>query len=160
MSTEFLPARKTGATLVMPFTGEVIELDQPSSDLAKFRDTLTQIRASLSQIARTVDEELAARLDAANRKSAQVGGWKLAVNRPDAPEYNLYCLRSTLADLVETALLEPSVIDETISEEVVVKVDHGSVRRLLDHPDPRVRNAIGGCVTRRPQQRRVEIKRT
>ena len=143
--------------VVAPITGEVLDLDAETDVLASVRDTLKLLRAEIDMAASKIDEELASRLDAANRRSVNVGGFTLKVNAPETTEWDSTALQIALAAMVEAEILHPSVMHETIKRTVLLKVDSRSAQRLLTHPDQRVRDAVAACATTKQQVRRVSV---
>lgn len=158
------PTPATSRELVIPLTGEVIDLDKAATtDLCEARQRLQDLTSDAGRVVAYLGEELARRLDAANKRTATVGEWDLEANAPTTDEYLLDVLTEELCRLVEAKVLESQVVGEVIVTPPPAKpsprVDKRELNKLKRHPDPRVRQAIGKARVRKTNRRSVRMTR-
>lgn len=150
--------------LVIPVTGEVINLDEATTtDLCEARQRLSDITADAGRVTGYIADELARRLDSANKRKATVGEYELETNAPTSDEYLLDVLRDELNGLVEAGVIEPQVVGEVIAvpppAEPRPRVMVRELNKLKNHPDPRVAAAIVKARVRKQNRRTVKINR-
>ena len=133
------PARQA----VDPLSGELVDLAaQTTTDLAEARDRVREVRDRVSSWARSLDEEITARLDFENTRSARVGEWEVKTTAPTVRETDVEALRAKLWDLVCEGVLSEAAVDSAFEEVVTVKVKRAGLNRLHKHADERVRELV------------------
>ena len=124
---------------VDPLSGELVDLAaQTTTDLAEARDRVREVRDAVSSWARSLDEEITARLDFENTRSAQVGDWKVTTQAPTLRETDAEPLRAKLCELVEEGVLSMAAVESAFEVVTTVKAKRAGLNRLHKHADPRV----------------------
>lgn len=150
-------------TLVQPASGELVELDAPTTDLVAGLERLEELVDRLMEFRRLVVDEVAARMDTANSRTERVGDYVLKTNAPTSEDYPVRPLREALRGLVEAGVLDPVVLERVIVTPPPTppepKVDKRELNKLKGHADPRVARAIGAVRQRTPNRRTLKIER-
>ena len=81
------PTKTITAPILHPQTGELVNLDAPTNELADLLDTYRQIDSESRRAKTAITDELARRFDHEGRASHTAGNWKLQVNSPEAVTY-------------------------------------------------------------------------
>lgn len=150
-----------GRELVHPATGEVLALDGPTDELARARRELIDLKAELDAAATHIDAELAARLDKANTRTAEVGRWRLKVNAPSSEEVNVGGLIDGIRELGALDVLDDVVVLSkliTYPPAPAPKVNRAELGKLKRHPDERVRALVARVTSASPTPRRVTVE--
>lgn len=157
MSTE-VSAPQSEAVAIRPSTGEALQLASEATDIlaAHRRDALDFINAERRFID-AVDEELTRRLDKANTRSAEVGGFRIETKAPTTTAWDAEKLGLVIADLIAEDLLEESVMEQVLIPQPD-KVNTAAAKKLLSHPDQRVRDHVATATTTVDQRRNVTVK--
>lgn len=146
-----------------PASGELVDLDAPTTDLAAGLEALDDLIDGLGDFRQVVVEEVTRRMDAYNSRTEHVGQYVLETNAPVTETYPLRQLRKALEGLVEANVLEAGVIDRVIKQPPPQpqdpKVDKRELNKLKGHGNPRVAAALGAVRERHPQRRTLKIKR-
>lgn len=145
-------------TIIHPATGEVIDLaEAPTDTIAEARHALTASRDAINDMTADIDQELSARLDTENLRSATVGDWTVTTTAPTRPRWDARLLAERLAVLVVAENLSQAAADAAVVP--APKVVAREAQKLLRHADPVVRAAVAECVADEPQRRRVTARR-
>jgi len=150
--------------VVIPVTGEAIDLNGPTTDLAR---TIEQIRGYLDgliDVRRHVADELAARLDTANSRTEQVGDYLIKTNAPTQEDYSPAVLRAELEELITAGTLDAVVLDRVITtpepKPPEPRVDKREINKLKRSTDPAVLRAVATARTITPNTRTITVTRT
>lgn len=146
---------------VDPLSGELVDLAaQTTTDLAEARDRVREVRDAVSSWARSLDEEITARLDFEARRSVEVGGWKVESQSPTLWETDTSALHEALTVLVNEGVLSPHALDAALQPVETVKASRRGLNALHKHADPRVRQVVGEYDREvENPNRRVTVKR-
>lgn len=148
----------TAVVAINPATGVAIELASEATDqLAGERRDVTDLRNALAQYAQAIDDELTARLDKENTRSAEVGGFKIETKAPTTLTFDPDTLHVALQDLIVEDILGKSVIDKVFIPQPD-KINRREVDKLLKHADKRVREHIASAGKEELQRRTVSVK--
>jgi hypothetical protein len=83
-------------TLVQPASGELVDLNAPTTELAAGLERLDELVMRLGDFRQAVTDELARRMDTANSRTERVGDYVLKTNAPTSEEYPVRPLREAL----------------------------------------------------------------
>lgn len=157
MSQEVVTA-SAAAVAINPATGVAVELPSETTDtLARERRDVTDLRNALAQYAQAIDDELTARLDKENTRSAVVGEWRIETKAPTALTFEPDRLAVAVLDLIAEGLLAESVAERVLIPQPD-KVNRRELDKLLRHADKRVREHIASVGTEEAQRRTVAVK--
>lgn len=147
--------------LMIPGTGELIPLDGPTDHLAEAFDAISDLERQLRDARGAIRAELLTRLDRENRRSAEVGDWKLEAEAPDQTDYDPDELAPILARLVGEEKISAEAMDKALERKVERLPRKRELSRLLGSAlltdDDRA--AILGCAKPRTRERRLTVKR-
>jgi hypothetical protein len=150
-------------TLVQPASGELVDLNAPTTELAAGLERLDELVMRLGDFRQAVTDELARRMDTANSRTERVGDYVLKTNAPTSEEYPVRPLREALRRLVELKVLDPVVLERVVKTPPPTppepKVDKRELNKLKNHADPRVARAIGAVRQRTPNRRTLKVER-
>lgn len=148
---------------IHPAYGTFVNLDDATNTIAVALDELGDLYDRLHAYRQALADELIARLDKANHRSAGVGEWKLTTNAPTVEEYDLGRLREELERLVADDVLEDDVVGRVIGtpppKPQAPTLRKGELNKLKRHPDSRVARAIGAARTITGQRRTLKVER-
>ena len=158
-ATEQAPGRE----LVHPTTGEILDLAAATTtDLAVVHGRVGDLMRQLADFRQHVVDEVAARMDRENARSAVVGGLKIETNAPTTDTYPVEALLDALTELVGADVLSPAVVERVIEtplpkepEPVVRKAE---LNRLRAHNNPVVVAKLDAVRVRNPQRRTLKIQ--
>lgn len=147
-----------------PATGEVIDLDNADSvELAQALAELAFLLTDVDLFRHSLVDELARRLDRENRRSAELGPFKVETNPPTEEVYTPDSVRRELGPLVEEGLLAPEVLHRLITlptpRPPSPRVDKREVGKLKRSDDRRILAALARARDVRPQSRTITVKR-
>ena len=151
--------------IVHPLTGGVLELDAPTDQLAAVLEEHREILSVLAEWRSLVERELVRRMDSANTRKEEVGGYLLEVNAPRTESYSVDAMREALAPLVDEGILDEVVLERVITMSVPKpvapqeRVAKTEVNKLKKHPEEAVRAAIAEACEEIPNNRTLKIGR-
>lgn len=149
-----------GTDLVVPLTGEVIDLSGPTDTLAESYRQAQQAETKLRMFRAEVRGELLARMDKELLRKTQVGDFFLECEAPDQFEYDPDALSRILVRLVTEDKISRDAAAQAVKTVETLKVMKRGVDKLLSSPTitEQDKAEILGC--RRPLQRerRLTIK--
>ena len=150
------------SSIAHPFTGEVIDLgDVHETTLAEWRDGLGERRRWIDEVNAQIDRELTDRLDHENRRSAKFGDWEVETQAPFETSWDVASLGLELEALVQAGTLTRNAAEAALKPTTTYKPVARELKKLLDHADPEVRDAVARCRHSEPRRRRrVTVKRT
>lgn len=160
---EDVPERKE--IIVHPLTGDVLELDAPTDQLAAVLEDHREILSVLAEWRSLVERELVRRMDSANTRKEEIGGYVLEVNAPRTESYSVDTTREALAPLVEEGILDEVVLERVITMSVPKpvapqeRVAKTEINKLKKHPAEEVRAAIAEACEEIPNHRTIKIAR-
>jgi hypothetical protein len=149
--------------LTIPTTGEVLDLETATTtDVALELERVDDVIGQLDEARADLKAELIARLDRSNRRSAEVGDWRLETNAPTSEQYDVDALARNLEPLVGDGKLDarrsPTSSNTPEAEATgVPTVDKRALNTLKRHPDPRVVRAIAQARTIVPNRRTLKL---
>lgn len=151
----------TELVVANPATGEVISLEATTDVLAATVDDLKDWQRRIQSVIDAVSEELVARLDQENVRSAPVGDWEIKTVAPTRTDFDPERLSAALAGLVETGAISGDVARRTVKCPPLKdwKVDRRELGKLLNHSNPVVVEAVRACGESVPQRRYVTVRR-
>lgn len=146
--------------VVHPRTAEVVTLDSPTETLAELRDAFVAVGHDLRDAARRLDLELAARIDFEGGRTLRVGVFTLKVPAPTKTSWNGRTAYVRLRALVRAGVLSDDAARRAVQRETVYRTTHGELKKLANHPDERVREAVAAAMTEDVvPDRRVSVSR-
>jgi len=155
------PTAATGALIVHPGTGEVLDLaTAPTDQIADWRLELVEAKRSLDSLAEDLDLELGRRIDLEAVRTVHIAGYDLTIDAPTFAEYDLPRLGIALEALVEDGRISRAAAERAIKVEVKRSAVQRELNRLLAHADPEVRDAVAATRSEVERtRRRVTVKR-
>lgn len=131
-------------TVVHPSTGEVVSLaDAATTDVADLLFTLRTHKKELGEWEKAAKLELAARLEAEGRRSAQVGSWLVESKAGRSRVWDADDTEAVLNDLVTDGVVSAQECTGIVTTEV--KVNGTAARNLLDKLHGDARRALEAC---------------
>jgi hypothetical protein len=142
-----------------PVTGEVLQLDAPTADLAQALDELKELTSRIREVRERIDEELLRRMDAKARWTVREGGFKVTAPSP-APraEWDGAELSVVLAELRGLDLIDYDAAQAALETEVTYKPKARGLNALLKLGGE-VAERVGACRSEVEPTRRVTVKR-
>lgn len=152
-------------TLMNPVTGQQITMDSPIEFLAEYLVDVREYESLLRESKRIVNQEIAARVDAAVRSgesrefTIRSQGLKISVPSPQpATEYDADELYAGLMELVDQKELTIDAVNEVIETTVTLKVRRQPLNTLMKL-DARVRELADKAKRLVPKERRAKVER-
>lgn len=147
---------RPGGTVVIPLTGEAIDLaDANTDDLAdaidRIRDLESQLRAAKRQLA----DEAVARMDAACQWTLAGADWKLSAPSPGRVEWDADRLARVLAQMVIDGRVPREAAELAVVAEP--KVKQAGLNALLKRPD--LKEELEECGAPSDAPRNVKLTR-
>ena len=143
------------APIIMPGTGELVELTAPTNTLAQhlsaFRDLDTESRRAKNLI----QEELIRRLDHEGKASFTAGEWKLSATAPGATEYDGDLAYAVLMRAVERGILSETAAEDTCPPVVKRKAQKRELDRIAKLLPDDLRADLEAAA--KPKARRVTL---
>jgi hypothetical protein len=146
---------KTEDLIVIPGTGEVVQLDGPLEAFVGAWDQLVTLEADLRSAKRTISDEVARRLDHEGRRSVDINGVRFETTAPSERSYDVDELRATLAELVTEGTISEAKAKRCI--EYTPKVIWRELKTLTT--DPRCAARIGHAISEVPATRYVKVSK-
>lgn len=148
--------------LAIPMTGEVLDLENATTtDVALELERVDDYIGQLDEARAELKAELIARLDRSNRRSAEVGPWRLETNAPTSEQYDVAALLGNLKPLLLAGELDVSALDGLVRtpdpKPPAPTVDRRALNTLKRHSDPRVVRAIAQARTIVPNRRTLKL---
>lgn len=150
-------AEQKGRDLIVPATGEVVNLSAPTDILAEAAAQMRELETELARVRAVVNDELTRRLDHENLRSVEIGDWAISVDAPGGVDWDTDALMEEL-----TRLVELDVISEDAMERVVPikrRVALRELKKLLPAIDSDYREDLEACSTPSTRVRRVKVER-
>jgi hypothetical protein len=140
-SNQLIRYDSAGQAAVMDWrTGEQLSLVSiPIDQLLEFRQL---VKGELRDLQALIDEELISRLDKANRKHLRIGDTTLYTAGGETVKFDGRRLHHLLEGLVAEGVLDGQAAIEAVHIEPNFVVTTSAAKRLLNHPDHRVREAV------------------
>lgn len=150
--------------IVLPGTGEALELTAATDRLAGAVVELDELVTRIEDAKAVIKAELAKRLDKGNERKAAIGDFELSVNAPTTELYDVEVLKRELKALVDDDVLEERVIGLVLPlppapPPPARELDKRELNKLKKHPDRRVLTAIAKARTVQTNRRTVGVKR-
>ena len=145
----------TGRQLLVPLTGEVVNLDAATDTLAACVTQLREIEADLYRARGQVNAELVRRLDHENLRTAEVGEYKITVDAPGALDWNTKELEKVLFDFVDHDNLSAEAVDRIMPMKRSVSVRE--LKKLLPTLTDEQATRVDACATPSTRSRKVRI---
>jgi hypothetical protein len=130
--TEAIARREETGLLVIPGTGEAIELAAETGELARALEEIRALESALREAKRRLGAEVLSRMDAAASWTLRAGGLELRGESP-APkiEWDGAALALTLEALVEEGKIAPEAAQAALSVEVSYKPQARGLSALM-----------------------------
>ncbi len=145
--------------VLVPHTGEVLDLAAPPEQLAQLLDEVRDVESRLRELKAEVSREIHARMDVARKWTLDAGPYKL-VGKSDAPEeeWDVDALAATLTELVDDGAISTEAMDAACEVVTTFKVRKAGINALRKNPE--LAAVIDECVTTKPpENRRLSLKR-
>lgn len=148
------------ADLVVPATGELLDLDGPTDVLADAVARIASLETDLRDARSALRGELLRRMDTANVRSFDAGPYKLEAEAPNQSDYDAQDLAPVLAELVVNGKIAQEAMDAALERVVSHKPRKRELDRLLTSPtlSDEDRAAIQACAKPRTRERRLTVK--
>lgn len=153
MTTE----QETGRDLIVPATGEIVNLSAPTDILAEAAARMRELETELARVRGVVSEELTRRLDHENLRSAEVGDYTITVDAPGGLDWDTDELLQELDRLVELDVISGDALERVLPAKRRVAVRE--LKKLLPTLDPDYRTDLEACSSPSSRVRRVKIDR-
>lgn len=125
---------RPGGTVVIPLTGEAVELASAGTDdLADAIDRIRDLESQLRSAKRQLADEAVARMDAACQWTLAGEDWKLSAPSPGRVEWDAHRLAAVLARMVVDGQVPREAAEQAVVVEPKVKV--AGLNALLKRPD-------------------------
>lgn len=145
-----------GTEVVVPGTGEILDLSELPDDEIAFRlHFIAEVSRDISSFRREVAVELAQRADRANTRTLHAGQWKIEVNAPTEKQWDIDRLLGTLDKFVDEGTITQRAADACTRTKV--EPVWGRIKTLLS--DPRTAPEISLCFEEVPTTRTASVKR-
>jgi hypothetical protein len=152
-------------TLTDPITGELVTMESPIETLGEYLVDVREYESLLRESKRIVNQEIAARIDAAVRAgesrefTIHSHGLKISVPSPEpATEYDADDLHAGLMELVDARALTIDAVNEVIETTVTLKVRRSPLNTLMKL-DAQVREIAEKAKRLVPKERRAKVER-
>ena len=146
-------------TVVSPRTGEVLELDSSTEDLAGYLADVREYESLLREAKNLVQRELLHRMDRAAKWTERVPKYKLSAPSPKPEEqWDGATLRARLLELVDTGALAIEAVDAAVETVVSFKIRKAGVNALRAQ-DGAAARIVDELVTTVEKDRRVTVTR-
>lgn len=123
--------RDQSSEIVNPATGEVLNLDAPTTDLARYLADMRDIEARWRDIKSVVTGELLRRMDATASWTLHLDGLTVKGASPQpVEEYDAAALRDALLELVDDGTLDIAAVDRALALVVSVKPHAAGIKAL------------------------------
>lgn len=148
-------------TLLVPITGESVDLDASPPILLRAMDELEELRGDLIDVITAIERELIRRADATGKRTVELSpGLKVETNAPTVPEYDVDELRRRLGPLVRAGTVDRATYDALIVQPErpplpPQRVDGNVAKGLLTSDNEELVEAVRAATTRRPVGRRT-----
>jgi hypothetical protein len=154
---ESMTEQETSRDLVVPATGEVISLSQPSDILAEAAQRMRELEQELARIRAVVGDELIRRLDHENLRSADVGDYRITADAPGGVDWDTDELEQELSRLVELDVISEDAMNRVLP--VKRRVALRELKKLLPAVDEDYRKDIESCSEPSSRARRIRVER-
>lgn len=142
------------SVVVIPATGEALELAAPAHELARAWSDLEELDRDLKAAKREIADEVIRRLDHEGRRSMTIDGVKLEASAPTEKVWNLPELQGTLDELVNEGTISDEKAGRCIKWEP--KPAWVELKTLLS--DPRCKVRVEHCFTEVEVTRYAKVK--
>jgi len=146
---------ETGRELIVPLTGELIQLDAPTNDLASMARQIREMEQDLYRARSQLNDELVRRLDHENLRKAEIGEFILTVDAPGAVDWDVKLLEVALHGLVDHDELSSEAVDRILPLKRSVSVRE--LKKLIGTLDDELGAKIEACSAPSRKTRRVKI---
>lgn len=149
-----------GGGLVLPATGEVLDLEGMATDeLAARVDEVRELRDRLADADRAISDELLARMDRRSEWTATVGDWRVEGSSPETLiDYDLDALEQALQQLVVAGHIDPAAATDAVRTTVTRRPAKARINRLIKLGG-QVAERINATRTTGSRPRRVKVTR-
>lgn len=145
-----------GRELMVPATGEVLALNQPSDILAEAVNRMRELERELASVRQTVAEELTRRMDVENLRKADVGDYTISVDAPGALDWDLKKLDEVLDGLVAAGRLSAAAKERVMPPKP--SLSQRELKKLLTTLEPDERERVEACSAPSRRTRRVKVE--
>lgn len=143
--------------IVVPTTGELVNLAAPTAELAVYLDAYRELDRDSRRAKTAITDEIAQRLDHDGRASETVTGWKVTVNAPDAVRYDADAVYAILVRAAEAGAISASAVNAACPEVVTRKVSKRDLDRIAKVLPVDLANELR--LVAKPEARRVSLSR-
>ncbi len=145
--------------VVIPTTGEALELNAPDDVLAAYIDQIKDLEAQLREVRNRIGDELIGRMDQQASWTLHAGKFKVTAPSPELKEeWDVDALRSLLELLVEEGVVGEPAAKKAIKTEVTYKPVAAGIKALRKVlPGPALQ-AVDSCRTLVPPRRTVRVE--
>jgi len=155
---EPVPAAEATRVVLMPFTGEVLDLAvEATPTLAEAVHRVREAEAELRSFKRAVADELLARMDHEASWTIRVPRWEVTGDGPNRTDYDGKALRMALSRLAATGAISVEAAREAVRVEEVYTPVKAKLHKLLKLGGE-VAEAIRECEVPSTSARQVRVK--
>jgi hypothetical protein len=143
--------------LVVPYTGELVDLDAPTNELARLVDEIRELESALREIKSSVSREVHSRMDRDARWTVEVGGYRVSGASPSRVTYDGDRRELVLVELVASGEISEAAAAAALEVQTIRKpraVGINALRKI----SPSVAAAIDATATPvDPDSRRLTV---
>lgn len=147
---------ETGRELIVPLTGELINLDDATDEIARITQQIREMEQELYRARNQLNAELVRRLDHENLRKAEIGPYVISVDAPNSVDWDAKELEAVLHDLVDHDELSAEAVDRILPLKRSVSIRE--LKKLIGTLDDDLSAKIEACSAPSRKLRRVKIE--
>ncbi|MCW3018622.1 MAG: hypothetical protein JWN10_930 [Solirubrobacterales bacterium] len=145
--------------VIHPSTGEVLDLDASTEDLARWLVEARQLDEAMRAEKRRVVSELLARMDRDASYTLRVGDLELKGDGPAPPmEYDAVELRAALSEFVEAEVISSDALDRAIEDEQKLRPRVNGLKALMRQGGPLAETIERYAHPKEGHERRLSVR--
>lgn len=150
--TDLVPAQQ----VVIPLTGQVIDLSTPTDQIADAIDRVKLIEADLRAAKRVLSDEVLRRMDHEGKWTVHAPGWKVVGQSPGGEEFDGDELARRLRKLVKAGRISQGAMTNAVAREIVWTAKKAGINALRKLGDD-VRAEVDACASPTTKPRSLQV---
>lgn len=147
---------KPGRELLVPMTGELIDLNSPTDVLADATKRMRDLEQDLARLRASIATVIVARMDHENLRTAEIGDYVVTVDAPGGVDWDTKGLEAVLWTLVDHDSISASAMDRVMPLKRGVGVRE--LKKLLAALPDEQQKQIEDCSAPSKKVRRVRVE--